>query len=160
MKYENETGMSTYTFFEMVALLKTGLWTGGEVEKLGYLGAAVPCELPACGCGLAGFAVGHDTMVERCDVSASGDGCKLLISRYRPYTGDYVACMVESAFSDRQALLMCLSDTLAGKRDPYVWSHNLYKRNGFGIERRYEGNHSSMRSGEIQMPRKSKFFGR
>ena len=160
MKYKNETEMKTYTLFEMTALLKAGLWSGGEVEKLGYLSTAVPCAPPAAGCGLAGIAVDHDTMVERCEVSASGDGCKLLISQYRPYAGAYVTCTVASTLSDRQTLLMCLSDTVAGKRDPYVWSHNLYKRNVFGLERRYARNHSSMRSGEVHMPRKSKFFGR
>lgn len=160
MKYENETEMKIYTLFEMTALLKAGLWSGGEVEKLGYLGPPVACAPPACGCGLTGIAVDHDTMVERCEVSVSGGGCKLLISQYRPYAGAYVACVVKSTLSDRQALLMCLADTVSGKRDPYVWSHNLYKRNVFGLERRYEGSHSSMRSGEVHMPRKSKFFGR
>lgn len=160
MKYGNETEMEIYTLYEMTALLKAGLWSGGEVEKLGYLGPPVPCAPPSRGCGLTGIAVDHDTMVERCEVSVSGGGCKLLISQYRPYAGAYVACVVKSTLSDRQALLMCLSDMVAGKRDPYVWSHNLYKRNAFGLERRYEGNHSSMRSGEAHMPRKSKFFGR
>lgn len=51
MKYDNETEMKTYTLYEMTALLKTGLWSGGEVEKLGYLGTAVPCAPPAHGCG-------------------------------------------------------------------------------------------------------------
>lgn len=160
MKYDNETEMKTYTLYEMTVLLKTGLWSGGEVEKLGYLGTAVPCATPAHGCGLTGIAVDHDTMVERCEVSASGAGCKLLISQYRPYAGAYVACIVTSTLSDRQTLLMQLSDTVAGKRDPYSFSHDLYKRNAFSLERRYKGNFSSMRSGEAHMPRKSKFFGR
>lgn len=152
--------MEVYTLYEMTALLKAGIWSGGEVEKLGYLGPPVFCASPAYGCGLTGIAVDHDTMVERCEVLASGGGCKLLISQYCPYTGAYVACIVESALSDRLTLLAQLADTVAGKRDPYVWSHNLYKRNVFGLERRHGGSHSSMRSGEVHMPRKSKFFGR
>lgn len=160
MKYDNETEMEIYTLYEMTALLKTGLWSGGEVEKLGYLGTAVPCGLPAHGCGLTGIAVDHDTMVERCEVSASGNGCELLISQYRPYTGDFVACTVTSTLSDRQTLLMQLSDTVAGKRDPYVWSHNVYKTNIFAIGRRYGSGHTSLRTGSIDPPRKSKIFGR
>nr|WP_316932452.1 DUF5456 family protein [Bacteroides fragilis] len=49
---------------------------------------------------------------------------------------------------------------LADRRNPYLWSHNLYKRNSFGIERRYDTGHSSMWGGRIAVPRQSKFFGR
>ena len=34
--------MAIYSLHEMAGLLKTGLWQGGEVEKLGYIGTAVP----------------------------------------------------------------------------------------------------------------------
>ncbi|MCS3267183.1 DUF5456 family protein [Bacteroides fragilis] len=33
----------------MAGLLKTGLWQGGEVEKLGYIGTAVPHASPRTG---------------------------------------------------------------------------------------------------------------
>ena len=93
--------MAIYSLHEMAGLLKTGLWQGGEVEKLGYIGTA-----------------------------------------------------------DRRLLLAKLEDILADRRNPYLWSHNLYKRNSFGIERRYDTGHSSMWGGRIAAPRQSKFFGR
>ena len=39
--------MAIYSLHEMAGLLKTGLWQGGEVEKLGYIGTAVPHASPA-----------------------------------------------------------------------------------------------------------------
>ena len=44
--------MAIYSLHEMAGLLKTGLWQGGEVEKLGYIGTAVPHASPAPACGL------------------------------------------------------------------------------------------------------------
>lgn len=38
--------MAIYSLHEMAGLLKTGLWQGGEVEKLGYIGTAVPHASP------------------------------------------------------------------------------------------------------------------
>ena len=46
--------MAIYSLHEMAGLLKTGLWQGGEVEKLGYIGTAVPHASPAPACGLTG----------------------------------------------------------------------------------------------------------
>ena len=42
--------MAIYSLHEMAGLLKTGLWQGGEVEKLGYIGTAVPHASPAPAC--------------------------------------------------------------------------------------------------------------
>ena len=139
--------MAIYSLHEMAGLLKTGLWQGGEVEKLGYIGTAVPHASPAPACGLTGVYISYDTMLERCKVSMQGGGCELFISQYHPYTG-------------RRLLLAKLEEILADRRNPYLWSHNLYKRNSFGIERRYDTGHSSMWGGRIAAPRQSKFFGR
>ena len=125
--------MAIYSLHEMAGLLKTGLWQGGEVEKLGYIG---------------------------CEVSMQGGGCELFISQYHPYTGTYMTYVLESNLSDRRLLLAKLEEILADRRNPYLWSHNLYKRNSFGIERRYDTGHSSMWGGRIAVPRQSKFFGR
>lgn len=47
--------MAIYSLHEMAGLLKTGLWQGGEVEKLGYIGTAVPHASPAPACGLTEY---------------------------------------------------------------------------------------------------------
>lgn len=78
--------------------------------------------------------------------------------QYQPYTGTYAVYVLESAHSDRQSFLMQLTDIAAGKRAPYVWSHNLYKNNIFSIERRYGSDYSSMRSGRIGFPRRSNYI--
>ena len=129
-------------------------------EKLGYIGTAVPHASPAPACGLTGVYISYDTMLERCEVSMQGGGCELFISQYHPYTGTYMTYVLESNLSDRRLLLAKLEDILADRRNPYLWSHNLYKRNSFGIERRYDTGHSSMWGGRIAAPRQSKFFGR
>ena len=49
--------MAIYSLHEMAGLLKTGLWQGGEVEKLGYIGTAVPHASPAPACGLTGVMI-------------------------------------------------------------------------------------------------------
>lgn len=152
--------MAIYSLHEMAGLLKTGLWQGGEVEKLGYIGTAVPHASPAPACGLTGVYISYDTMLERCEVSMQGGGCELFISQYHPYTGTYMTYVLESNLSDRRLLLAKLEERLADRRNPYLWSHNLYKRNSFGIERRYDTGHSSMWGGRIAVPRQSKFFGR
>ena len=153
--------MDIYSLHEMAGLLKTGLWQGGEVDKLGYIGRAIPCSSRAsAACGLSGVYISYDTMLESCEVSGQGGGCELLISQYQPYTGTYMTYTLESHLSDRRLLLAKLEDILAGRRNPYLWSHNLYKRNSFGIERRYDTGHSSMRGGRITQPRQSRFFGR
>ena len=66
--------MAIYSLHEMAGLLKTGLWQGGEVEKLGYIGTAVPHASPAPACGLTGVYISYDTMLERCEVSMQGAG--------------------------------------------------------------------------------------
>lgn len=152
--------MDTYSLHEMAGLLKIGFWQGGEVEKLGYIGRAVPCSSPASACGLSGIYINYDTMLERCEVSGQGGGCELFISQYQPYTGTYMIYVLESDLSDRRLLLAKLEDILADRRNPYLWSHNLYKRNSFGIEHRYDTGHNSMWGGRIAGARQSKFFGR
>ena len=109
---------------------------------------------------LTGVYISYDTMLERCEVSMQGGGCELFISQYHPYTGTYMTYVLESNLSDRRLLLAKLEEILADRRNPYLWSHNLYKRNSFGIERRYDTGHSSMWGGRIAVPRQSKFFGR
>ena len=52
--------MAIYSLHEMAGLLKTGLWQGGEVEKLGYIGTAVPHASPAPACGLTGVCMYHN----------------------------------------------------------------------------------------------------
>ena len=152
--------MDIYSLHEMVGLLKTDLWQGGEVEKLGYIGRAVPCSSPASACGLSGVYINYDTMLERCEASMQGGGCELFISQYQPYTGTYITYVLESNLSDRRLLLAKLEDVLADRRSPYLWSHNIYKRNIFSIDRNYQARYTSMRSGNIATPRQSKFFGR
>ena len=119
--------MAIYSLHEMAGLLKTGLWQGGEVEKLGYIGTAVPHASPAPACGLTGVYISYDTMLERCEVSMQGGGCELFISQYHPYTGTYMTYVLESNLSDRRLLLAKLEEILADRRNPYLWSHNLYK---------------------------------
>jgi hypothetical protein len=87
-------------------------------------------------------------------------GCELFISQYQPYTGTYITYVLESNLSDRRLLLAKLEDILADRRSPYLWSHNIYKRNIFSIDRNYQARYTSMRSGNIATPRQSKFFGR
>lgn len=152
--------MTTRSLFEMIHLLKTGLWQGGEVDKLGYIGAAVAYPAVARDCGLQGIPMNHDTMLEGCELSSQGGGCELLLSQYQPYTGTYVLYMLESNLSDRILLLAKMADILSDQRDAYVWSHNLNKRNVFGINRNYRASYSSMRGGSIATPRQSRFFGR
>lgn len=152
--------MNIYSLHEMVGLLKAGLWRGGEVDKLGYIGTAVPCLSAAQACGLSGVYISYDTMLESCEVSMQGGGCELFMSQYHPYTGTYMTYVLESNLSDRTLLLAHLVDILTDQRSPYVWSHNIYKRNIFGINRSYQANYSSMRSGSIATPRRSNFFGR
>lgn len=91
--------MAIYSLHEMAGLLKTGLWQGGEVEKLGYIGTAVPHASPAPACGLTGVYISYDTMLERCEVSMQGGGCELFISQYHPYTGTYMTYVLESNLS-------------------------------------------------------------
>lgn len=153
--------MDIYSLHKMAGLLKTGLWQGGEIDKLGYIGRAVlRSSSSVTACGLSGVYISYDTMLESCEVSMQGGGCELIISQYHPYTRTYMTYVLESNFSDRRLLLAKLQDILADRRNPYVWSHNLYKRNLFGIERRYDSGHSSIRGGRIAEPRQSRFFGR
>lgn len=152
--------MITHSLYEMIHLLKTGLWQGGEVDKLGYIGGAVPYPEVSCNCGLRGLPMSYDTMLEGCELSSQGGGCELLLSQYQPYTGTYALYVLESNLSDRILLLAKLADILAGQRDAYVWSHSLNKRNVFGINRSYQASYSSMRGGSIATPRQSRFFGR
>lgn len=152
--------MVVYSLYEMTGLLKMGLWQGGEVEKLGYIGTASICSYSAPDCGLSGYYVSYDTMLERCESSAQGNGCELLISQYQPYAGTYTTYQLKSNVANRELFLSELADIVIDKRNPYVWSHNIYKRNAFAIERRYTANNNSMRSGRIEVPRQSKIFGR
>ena len=152
--------MMTYSLYEMISLLRTGLWCGGEVDKLGYISRAERVSASVSGCGLSGIYISHDTMLESCELSGQGGGCELLISQYQPYVGTHVTYLLESTTSDRVLFLAKIADIVSGYRDPYMWSHNLYRRNSFGIERRYSTGHSSMWGGRIAGPRQSKFFGR
>lgn len=152
--------MTKYSLYEMINLLRTGLWYGGEVDKLGYIGRAERVSTSVSGCGLSGIYISHDTTLESCEVSAQGGGCELLISQYQPYMGTNVIYLLESANPDRVLFCAQVADIVSGYREPYMWSHNLYKRNSFGIERRYGTGHNSMWGGKIAGPRQSRFFGR
>lgn len=152
--------MTTYSLYELAGMLKTGLWQGGEVEKLGYIGSPVSCAPSAKSYGLQGVYISYDTVLESCEGSAQGGGCELLISQYLPYTGTYALYKLESHLRDRGLLLSRLHDVLTDKRNPYVWSYNLSGNNVYAIKRRYGSTYSSIRGGAIATPRESKRFGR
>lgn len=150
--------MELYSLHEMTGLLKTGLWKGGEVNKLGYIGAVVDCQPFASGCGMLGVYINYDTMLENCELSSQGGGCELVISQYQPYTGTYTTYMLESNLADREVLLSRLLEMTVDARSPYIWSHNINRRNIFGIDRKYGGSSSSMWLGNIATPRQSRMF--
>lgn len=152
--------MDVYSLHEMTGLLKTGLWQGGEVSKLGYIGTVISCRHFASGCGVLGIYISYDTMLERCIPSSQGGGCELVISQYQPYTGTFTTYALESNLADREVLLARLMEALADERAPYVWSHNINRRNIFGIDRKYGGLSNGMWTGNIATPRQSRMFGR
>lgn len=156
---ETDNRMEVYSLHEMTGLLKTGLWMGGEVSNLGYIGPA-ECRPSASGCGMLGVYISYDTMLEKCVPSPQGGGCELLLSQYRPYTGTFATYVLESNVADREVFLSRLIEVLADARAPYLWSHNITRRNIFGIERRYGGLSSGMWMGNIATPRRSRLFGR
>ncbi|MCC8171293.1 MAG: DUF5456 family protein [Parabacteroides sp.] len=152
--------MTAYSLYELAGMLKIGLWQGGEVEKVGYIGAPVSCTPTAKSYGLQGVYISYDTMLESCEGSAQGGGCELLISQYQPYTGTYALYKLESHLRDRDLLLSRLHAILTDQRNPYVWSYNLSESNVYAIKRRYGNTYSSIRGGAIATPRGSKRFGR
>lgn len=95
--------MAIYSLHEMAGLLKTGLWQGGEVEKLGYIGTAVPHASPAPACGLTGVYISYDTMLERCEVSMQGGGCELFI--YNPQIEMFARFKMKSSFHKTKRII-------------------------------------------------------
>lgn len=151
--------MDTCSLYEMMVLVRAGLWPGGAVEKLGVVGAAVPWPSSASACGLTGVYVSYDAMVESCTFSEGG-GCRFVLSLYCPYAGTYSVYALESDLSGPDVFLAALADVMEDKRETYVWSHNINKRNIFALERRYGGEHSSVRSGKIGSSVGSRMFRR
>lgn len=152
--------MKTYTLYEMVGLLRLGVWQGGMVEKLDYIGSAVCEQTDAVDCGWRGVYITVNAMMESCEVSDSGAGCTLRISLYDPYSGTFEIYSLETSVSGREWLASKIEDIAMGRREDYIWSHNIYKNNIYNIERRHTAQHSSMRSGSIDGPRQSKRFKR
>lgn len=151
--------MMLYTLYEMSTLIKMGLWQGGEVETLGYMGEATATNSGEQA-GLCGVYIGYDTMIERCERSDQGSGCTLELSLYDPYESGYKRYLLESIITSREELIDKIEEIVLDRRAPYVWSHNIQGGNIYAIERRYSAQHTSMRSGAIDRPRRSKIFGR
>lgn len=152
--------MKTYTLYEMVGLLRLGGWHGGMVDKLDYISPVIAEPDSTSDCGVMGVYISYDAMLERCEVAADAKSCELSISLYDPYTGCYKIYTLCSSISDRDCLWSKLEEIVQDIRQAYVWSHNVNKTNIYHIERKYTADHSSMRSGSIGTPRRSKMFGR
>lgn len=152
--------MRIYTLHEMVGLLRLGVWQGGMVEKLDYISPIVAEQSRPSDCGVMGEYISYDAMLERCEVSADAKSCEISISLYNPYAGEYTIYTLCSSIANREYLWARLEEVIQDIRQAYIWSYNITKNNIFHIERKYEANHSSMRSGSVGSPRKSKIFGR
>lgn len=152
--------MQTYTLYEMVSLIRLGVWQGGMVDKLDYISPVISEQSSQSDCGMMGEYISYDAMLERCEMSADAKSCELDISLYTPYEGEYKSYTLCSSISNRDYLWSKLEEVIQDIRQVYVWSHNLNKNNIYHIERKYGANHSSMRSGSIGSPRESKIFRR
>lgn len=153
--------MKIYTLYEMVGMLRLGLWQGGMVDKLDYISPVI--EEPSSSAreyGVMGVHISYDAMLEGCEVSADAKSCQFDISIYDPYTGCYKIYRVCSSIANREYLWSKLEEVIQDIRQAYVWSHNVNKTNIYHIQRRYGTSHSSMRSGSIGSPRESKIFRR
>lgn len=144
----------------MVGLLRLGVWQGGMVEKLDYISPVITEQCGTSDCGVIGVSISYDAMLERCEVAADAKSCELSISLYDPYRGGYKICTLCTSISNKEYLWSKLEEVIQDIRQAYVWSHNINKNNIFHIERKYGSSYSSMRSGNIGSPRKSKIFGR
>lgn len=89
--------MAIYSLHEMAGLLKTGLWQGGEVEKLGYIGTAVPM-LPAPACGLMGVYISYDTMLRDAKSRCKAAGVNYSFHNTTLYRNLYDLCSGKQSF--------------------------------------------------------------
>lgn len=150
--------MKSYTLYEMAAMIRLNLWAGGLVENIGRVGGSVLTREDTKDCGWKGISLSANTMIERCEISEDGTA-RIDLSVYDPYEGTYHLYVTHSQPSRGTIrLLESIMEAIQQRRK--VWSHNIYKNNIFHLERKYEADYSSIRSGSIGRPRKSNFFGR
>lgn len=152
--------MQIYTLHEMIGMLRLELWQGGMIDKLGYVGPVTSRQQKATDCGWNGIYISANAMIESCELSDSGTGCSLSISLYNPYTAAYDIYSLETSAGKRDWLVSKIGVIASDKRDDYVWSHNINKKNIFNIERKYVAEYTNVRSGSIGGPRKSRIFRR
>lgn len=149
--------MKSYTLYEMAAMIRLNLWAGGLVENIGHVGGGVLTREDAKDCGWKGISLSANTMIERCEISEDGTA-KIDLSVYDPYEGRYNLYVTHS--QPAQGKIKLLESVMnVAQRVRKNWSHNIYKNNIFHIERKYGADYSSIRSGSIGKPRKSKLFG-
>lgn len=148
--------MNNYSLYDMLGLIKLGVWQGGEVETLGYVGRAVSCDSGVSENGLLGlYYLSYDVVILQNEYSEDG-GIDLILGLYLPYKRGFSKYKLRVNAVSQQELTNRLIKLIEGEPKRLVWSHNIYKKNPFRHQPKHSANYSSLRSGPIGTTRRNR----
>lgn len=150
--------MKQYTLYELIGQLRMGGCEGGMVEKIGHVsGVEFRRETDSFG-GMKRLSLSPNVMLERCEKSERGTS-KAVFSMYDPYMGSFVWVALETEITDPGELYMLIEEISKDEQhENVVFSYHLYKKNIYRTTCRYSTVNTSVRSGQIGKPQKSKIF--
>ena len=148
--------MNNYSLYDMLGLIKLGVWQGGEVDTLGYVGRAVSCDVEVSKDGVLGvYYLSYDVVILRNEYSEDG-GINLMLGLYHPYKRGFSKYKLRVDVVSEQELTNRLTKLIEGEPKRLVWSHNIYKKYPFRHERKYKAEYNSIRSGTIGTTRRNR----
>lgn len=147
---KNFSEHKTYSLPEFVFWLKLGLWTGGNLEGLGYVSPAHKTPPTSNMCGLNGIYLNESVTLEKYE-AWSNTSLVLLFSVYEAYSGTYTCWEVSTNYVEdiESALFSSFNETTTKKGT--TWKG--YAQDSIKSKRRYSGAHNSIRTGTILQPR-------
>ena len=148
--------MNNYSLYDMLGLIKLGVWSGGEVDVLGYVGRAVRCEdIESDGGVSCLYYLSYDVIVLKSSSGADGE-IKLTLGLYQPYERCLSRYTLNVNAVSEIELRKRLTNLVEGGQKSLVWSHNIYKKNPFHHESKYKAVYGSVRGGSIGTTRRNR----
>lgn len=145
--------MQNYSLYDMFGLIKLGVWQGGKIDTVGYVGRAVRCDSEVSKELLSGLYVSYDVIILQDNEVVDGV-VNLMLALYEPYQQGFRKFRLRIDVESSQELTNRLIKLIYAEPKRIVELDNRRDKSFFKYERKYIGDYTSMYSGRSATTRR------
>ena len=149
--------MQNYTLYDMIGLVKLGVWQGARVEGIGFVGGVSQCDVELENSDLfSGIYLSHDVIIIK-NITNENAEVNLTLGIYQPYHEQgFQKFQMKVDVDSEQELIDRLISVVEGVARKIGLSDHVYTRSPFHYQRRYGTNYVNARSGSLSSTRRNR----